>query len=157
MRVSEAGMRLIKESEGCVLKAYPDPATGGEPWTIGYGHTGSDVRPGKVIDQAEADRLLDEDVDLFERGVNRLVVVDLTQGQFDALVCFAFNLGLGALQQSTLLKLLNARDYEGAAKQFARWNRASGSRNGGADQAQAGGVRTVPDSIEFDRAVTESR
>ena len=86
MRVSEAGMRLIKESEGCVLKAYPDPATGGEPWTIGYGHTGSDVRPGKVIDQDEADRLLDEDVDLFERGVNRLVNVDLTQGQFDALV-----------------------------------------------------------------------
>ena len=119
-------MRLIKESEGCVLKAYPDPATGGEPWTIGYGHTGSDVRPGKVIDQAEADRLLDEDVDLFERGVNRLVDVDLTQGQFDALVCFAFNLGLGALQQSTLLKLLNAGDYEGAAKQFLRWDKAGG-------------------------------
>ena len=131
MRVSEAGMRLIKESEGCVLKAYPDPATGGEPWTIGYGHTGADVRPGKVIDQAEADRLLDEDVDLFERGVNRLVNVDLTQGQFDALVCFAFNLGLGALQQSTLLKLLNAGDYEGAAKQFGRWNRASGREMAG--------------------------
>ena len=119
-------MRLIKESEGCVLKAYPDPATGGEPWTIGYGHTGSDVRPGKVIDQDEADRLLDEDVDLFERGVNRLVNVDLTQGQFDALVCFAFNLGLGALQQSTLLKLLNAGDYEGAAKQFLRWDKVGG-------------------------------
>ena len=119
-------MRLIKESEGCVLKAYPDPASGGDPWTIGYGHTGSDVRPGKVIDQAEADRLLDEDVDLFERGVIRLVNVDLTQGQFDALVCFAFNLGLGALQQSTLLKLLNAGDYEGAAKQFARWDKAAG-------------------------------
>ena len=126
MRVSEAGMRLIKESEGCVLKAYPDPATGGHPWTIGYGHTGSDVTPGKVIDQDEADRLLDEDVDLFERGVKRLVNVDLTQGQFDALVCFAFNLGLGALQQSTLLKLLNAGDYEGAAKQFQRWDKAGG-------------------------------
>ena len=126
MRVSEAGMRLIKESEGCVLKAYPDPATGGEPFTIGYGSTGSHVYPGKVITQAEADRLLDEDVDLFERGVNRLVNVDLTQGQFDALVCFAFNLGLGALQQSTLLKLLNAGDYEGAAKQFARWDKAAG-------------------------------
>ena len=119
-------MRLIKESEGCVLKAYPDPATGGEPFTIGYGSTGSHVYPGKVITQAEADRLLDEDVDLFERGVNRLVNVDLTQGQFDALVCFAFNLGLGALQQSTLLKLLNAGDYEGAAKQFQRWDKAGG-------------------------------
>ena len=119
-------MRLIKESEGCVLKAYPDPATGGAPWTLGWGHTGSDVTPGKVITQAEADRLLDEDVDIFERGVNRLVNVDLTQGQFDALVCFAFNLGLGALQQSTLLKLLNAGDYEGAAKQFQRWDKAGG-------------------------------
>lgn len=126
MRISQAGLDLIKRSEGCRLEAYPDPATGGKPWTIAYGHTGSDVSPGKVITQAEADRLLDEDLDLFERGVSRLVTVELTQGQFDALVCFAFNLGLGALGQSTLLKMVNAGDFDGAAAQFSRWNKAAG-------------------------------
>jgi len=126
VRISDAGIDLIKQSEGCRLTAYPDPATGGDPWTIGYGHTGSDVHPGKVITQAEADRLLDEDFDLFERGVKRLVTVELTQGQFDALVCFSFNVGLGALQQSTLLKMINAGDFDGAAKQFLRWDKAAG-------------------------------
>lgn len=126
MRISDAGIDLIKQSEGCRLTAYPDPATGGHPWTIGYGHTGSDVHPGKVITQAEAYRLLVEDLDLFERGVKRLVTVELTQGQFDALVCFSFNVGLGALQQSTLLKMINAGDFDGAAKQFLRWDKAAG-------------------------------
>ena len=126
MRTSEAGLDLIRESEGCRLTAYPDPASGGDPWTIGYGHTGADVTPGKVITQDEAERLLEEDVDTFERGVMRLVKVGLTQGQFDALVCFSFNLGLGALQQSTLLRLLNTGDYDGAAAQFLRWDKAGG-------------------------------
>lgn len=131
MRISKDGLDLIKRSEGCRLEAYPDPATGGPPLTLGWGHTGSDVTPGKAITQAEADRLLDEDLDLFERGVSRLVTVELTQGQFDALVSFAFNLGLGALGQSTLLKMLNAGDTDGAAKQILRWDKAAGRQMAG--------------------------
>ena len=122
MQISKAGLDLIKQFEGLYLQAYRCPA--GVP-TIGYGHTAG-VAMGQTITQQQADDYLRRDVRMFERAVERLVKVPLTQGQFDALVSFAFNLGEGALAQSTLLRLLNAGDYAGAAAQFDRWNKAGG-------------------------------
>ena len=121
MNVSERGLDLIKSFEGCRLAAYPDPGSpDGEPWTIGWGTTRG-VRKGMTITQEEADLLLAEDVSAFERAVNRMVRVPLNQNQFDALVSFTYNVGPGAFGSSTLLRLLNEGDYEGAAGNFGRW------------------------------------
>ena len=121
--VSEAGVRLVQEFEGCRLDAYRCPA--GIP-TIGYGATGPDIRMGMVWTQEQADARLVEDLARFAAGVERLVQVDLTDNQFAALVSFAYNVGLGALRDSTLLRKLNAGDYLGAADQLPRWARAGG-------------------------------
>jgi lysozyme len=125
MQISQAGIDLIKSFEGLRLEAYPDPATGGNPWTIGYGHTG-DVEPGQVITETQAEELLRQDVAQFEMCVNGALQVTPTQGQFDALVSFAFNVGCRNLRNSTLLRKLNAGDDVGAAAEFTRWNRAAG-------------------------------
>lgn len=113
---------LIKSFEGLELEAYLCPA---DIWTIGYGHTGN-VKEGDSITKAEAEALLDKDLQTFRNGVKRLVKVPLNENQFGALVSFAYNLGLGSLQNSTLLKMLNAGDYTGAADQFLRWNKSGG-------------------------------
>ena len=125
MRTSQRGVDLIKRHEGLRLTAYPDPATGGEPWTIGYGTT-TGVRPGMTISSARAEEMLQADLQRFESAVGRLVTVPLNQHQFDALVSFTYNLGEGNLRSSTLLKKLNAGDYAGAAAQFERWVTAAG-------------------------------
>ncbi len=119
----EAGLSIIRDCEGLRTTSYRCPA--GIP-TIGYGHTGPEVKDGQTITKEEADRLLRDDVKNAERAIKRLVKVQLTQGQFDALVSFTFNLGAGNLQTSTLLKKLNAGDYAGAAEQFLVWNKAAG-------------------------------
>lgn len=124
-QINAAGERLIKSFEGCELEAYPDPGTGGEPWTIGWGHTGG-VKPGDVITAEEADDLFDNDTDRFEAAVDLLTGGVATDNQFAALVSFAYNVGAGALKTSTLLRLHNEGDYAGAAAQFARWNKAAG-------------------------------
>lgn len=118
------GIDLIKQFEGLRLTAYQDVVG---VWTIGYGHTGPDVTPGLAITQQRAEQLLINDLAQFERGVNDLVTVQINQNQFDALVSFAYNLGVGALQKSTLLRLLNAGSYKPAADEFPRWNRAGGN------------------------------
>lgn len=123
MTTSKNGYALIRASEGIRLFAYRD-STG--VWTIGYGHTGNDVTPGLMITGIQADALLRQDVAVCERAVTALVKVPLTQGQFDALVDFVFNLGAASLRQSKLLRLLNASDYVGASSQFIRWNKAGG-------------------------------
>lgn len=123
--ISQAGLDAITVREGIVLKAYPDPATGGEPWTIGVGHTGG-VKPGDVITREQSDAFLRQDVRHCETAIRRLVNVPLTQGQFDALVSFIFNVGAGAFERSTMLRLLNRGDYDGAADEFLKWNRANG-------------------------------
>ena len=115
--ISDEGLDLIKQFEGCELTSYVCPSG---VYTIGYGHTG-DVLPGQTITQAEADKLLKDDVKRFEVGVNNYTNVPLNQSQYDALVSFTFNVGLGAYRDSTLLRLLNGADYEGAAGQFGRW------------------------------------
>lgn len=130
MNISANGIALIKQFEGCKLKAYPDPASGGKPWTIGYGWTqavdGRAIIPGMTIDQSTADRLLKCGVVQYEQGVNQLVKATITQGQFDALVSFAYNLGLRSLSTSTLLAKTNAGDIKGAANEFGKWINANG-------------------------------
>lgn len=125
MKLSQRGIDLIKQFEGYSSKAYPDPATGGAPWTIGYGTT-KGVKPGMVITAEQAEKMLRDDVAKFESGVSSLVTAPTTQGQFDAMVSLAYNIGLGNFGKSTLLKKHNARCYTCAADQFRVWNRANG-------------------------------
>lgn len=122
MKTSNIGLALIREFEGLRLTAYQD-AVG--VWTIGYGATRG-VKKGQKITEPQAEELLREDVARFEPEVLRLVKVPLSQAQFDALVSFAYNLGSKSLGSSTLLRMLNAGDYKGAAGQFDRWNKAGG-------------------------------
>ncbi len=117
------GLALTEQFEGCKLTAYQDSVG---VWTIGYGHTGPDVYKGLTISQDEATALLLKDVATAAGCVNRLVTVPLTQDEFDALVDFVFNLGAGNFSTSTLLRDLNAGDFNGAAGQFEKWDRAGG-------------------------------
>lgn len=124
--ISEKGIALIKEFEGTRLKAYPDPGTGGAPWTIGVGHTGPEVRPGLIITEAQSDAYLHSDLAKFEKTVNTLVTAKITQPMFDALVSFAYNCGPANLKTSTLLKKVNAGKFDEAANEFAKWTKANG-------------------------------
>ncbi|MGJ0639424.1 lysozyme [Xenorhabdus bovienii] len=125
MEISENGINKIKSYEGLRLHAYPDPATGAEPWTIGYGHT-KGVKPEQIITEQQAETFLHEDLIPIYAEIQRIVKVPLTQGQFDALCSFIFNLGIGNFIHSTLLKKLNLADYQGAAEEFLKWDRADG-------------------------------
>lgn len=125
MKISANGLGLIQAHEGLRLEAYPDPGSGGEPWTIGFGHT-KGVKPGDVITEEEATTFLQQDIAWVEDCINQTVDVELTQNQFDALASFVFNLGCGAFKGSTLCRLLNAGNYAGAAEQFHRWTKAAG-------------------------------
>ena len=128
MKLSAEGAELIQHFERCALNAYPDPKTGGVPWTIGWGHT-QGVRQGDVCTPEQADAWFAGDVAQFERDVLSLVVAPINQWQFDALVSFAYNVGSDidedtkaeGLGDSTLLKKLNAGDYLGAAEEFLKW------------------------------------
>lgn len=126
-KTATKGIELIKEFEGCRLTAYKCPAG---VWTIGYGHTGTVdgklIGNGMTITAAKATELLKKDLAEFEAAVNGCVTVPITQNMFDALVSFSFNVGAGALRRSTLLRKLNAKDYDGAAAEFPLWNKAGG-------------------------------
>lgn len=129
MKTGNKGRLLIQGFESCKLKAYPDAKTGGAPWTIGWGHTGPEVKPGLMWTMAQADAAFISDLAVFERDVTSLVTIPLTQNQFDALVSFAYNVGSDidaddiaeGLGDSTLLKKLNAGDLSGAADEFLKW------------------------------------
>lgn len=122
----EAALRLIKEFEGCKLRAYPDPATGGDPITIGWGATGPGIVLGLEWTQATADARLSQDVARFADGVKRAVTWTATASQLGAMISLAYNIGLAAFKKSTLLRRFNSGDIEGAKAQFAVWNRAGG-------------------------------
>ena len=136
--IGAQGLALIKRFEGCarmrsdgLIEAYPDPGTGAEPWTIGWGATGADrfhggrIRAGSVWTQAQCDQRLAEDLVRYAAEVARAIgAAPTTQGQFDALVSFHYN--TGAIARATLTKRHIARDYAGAAAEFARWNKAGG-------------------------------
>ena len=126
MQISNAGLQLIKRFEGCKLKPYLCPAG---YWTVGYGHVignGKDKPEKQLYTQGEVDALLRSDLRRFERGVLRYCTVYLTQSQFDALVSFSFNLGLGVLQRSTLRQKILRKDGEGAAKELLRYDKVGG-------------------------------
>tara|TARA_B100000214_G_scaffold372929_1_gene352166 strand:- start:963 stop:1406 length:444 start_codon:yes stop_codon:yes gene_type:complete len=122
MKISLEGLSLIKKFEGCKLQAY---YCSGGVLTIGYGHTGG-VKETDVITQEEADKLLKGDVLRFEKYVEDNVKVELDQSQFDALVAWTFNLGVGNLKSSTMLKKLNNGEFESVPFEMRRWNKAGG-------------------------------
>ena len=126
MNYSKNGLHLTENFEGLRLTAYPDPATHGDPWTIGYGHTGAEVHQGMTITQDQAEEFLMQDVQKAVQTVNSKEHTDLTQNEFDALVDFVFNCGAGNFAGSTLLKNINAGDMEGAALEFQKWTHADG-------------------------------
>jgi lysozyme len=126
MKTNQRGIDLIKSFEGLELKAYPDPGTGGDPWTIGYGHTGPEVKKGLVITAQQAEDYLRKDLEKFESKLMGMLTAPVNENQWAALISFAYNCGPENLRTSTLLRLVNAKDYAGAAEQFLRWNKAAG-------------------------------
>ena len=126
------GESLIKQFEGCALRradgrfeAYPDPGTGRDPWTIGWGSTGPGIRKGVIWTQAECDARFAEHLQQFAAGVARAIgTAPTTQNQFDALVSFHYN--TGAIFKATLTKRHIAGDYAGAVREFAKWDKAGG-------------------------------
>lgn len=129
MKTNEAGLDLIKAFEGCRLTAYKDQ---GNIWTIGVGHTGADVYEGLVIDQEQADDLLADDLTRTEDGVNALVTCKhLSANQYSAIVCFTYNVGIGNLRASLLLRCINMGNLNDAAMQFERWDHIKGIPNAG--------------------------
>ncbi len=127
MEVNKAGRDLIKQFEGCKLKAYQCPAL---LWTIGYGNTfyedGTKVKEGDVITQARAEELLNNIVDDFAKGVDVLVKSNVTANNFSAIVSFAFNVGMGNFRRSTLLRKVNANPKDpGIRAEFMKWVRAN--------------------------------
>jgi lysozyme len=130
--ISAAGIALIKRFEGCarripggLVEAYPDPGTGGEPWTIGWGATGPDIGPGTVWTQAQCDARLASDLVAYSGEVSQAVGESRTsQAQLDALISFHYN--TGAIARATLTRKHIAGDYAGAAAEFARWKHAGG-------------------------------
>lgn len=132
--IGPAGTALIKRFEGCarrrgdgLFEAYPDPGTGGAPWTIGWGATGAGIRPGVAWTQAQCDDRLARDLERYARDVTRAIgTAATTPNQFDALVSFHYN--TGAIATATLTKLHNASRYREAAGEFAKWVNAGGKR-----------------------------
>ena len=134
MEPSQACAKLIQQFEGCAKKrpdgsfeAYPDPGTGGDPWTIGWGSTGADIKPGTVWTQKQCVDRFGEHLSKFAQGVSKAIgSAPTTQQQFDAMVSLAYNIGLGAFAKSTVLKRHIAKDYQGASAAFAMWNKGGG-------------------------------
>ncbi len=122
MNISQEGLSLIKKFEGCELEAYKCAAG---VLTIGYGST-KGVKEGDTITQEEADKLLLHEMKEYEGYINDAVTVDLKQNQFDALVSWVFNLGPANLKASTMLKVLNTKEYDDVPAQIKRWNKAGG-------------------------------
>lgn len=122
MNISQRGINLIKKYEGLELKAYK--CTAGI-WTIGYGTT-KGVVPGMAITEKQAEEFLKRDIRYFELWVDKLIDVPLKQNQYDALVSFTYNLGEGALKDSTLRKFLNQSRYDLVPAQILRWNKSKG-------------------------------
>ena len=130
--IGPAGIALIKQFEGCarlrtdgLVEAYPDPGTGGDPWTIGWGATGKNIAPGTVWTRKECDDRLERDLIRYASDVTKALDGSPTsQAQFDAMVSFHYN--TGAIGRATLTKRHKAADYQGSLAEFARWNRAGG-------------------------------
>lgn len=119
-------VNIIKKWEGLKLEAYPDPATGGAPWTIGYGATGPGIVKGVRWTQRQAEDRLAIDIDRFMKGVRSVVKGKVRDTELAAMTSLAYNIGVSAFKSSTLLRKFNTGDKEGAANEFTRWNKAGG-------------------------------
>lgn len=128
MNTSDAGRSLIKRFESLRLESYLDSVAVA---TIGWGHTGSNIKLGMTITIEQAEAYLSLDLLIVDNGLRKLITAPVTQNQWDALASFAFNLGLGALGGSTLLKLVNAGKFDQAAEQFHIWDHAGGKELAG--------------------------
>lgn len=136
-QIGPDGIALIQRFEGCAKKradgtfeAYPDPGTGGDPWTIGWGATGKGIGPGTVWTQAQCDTRLEADLARYGADVARaLGDAPTSQRQFDALVSFHYN--TGAIARATLTRLHKGGDFAGAAAEFGKWVHAGGRRLAG--------------------------
>lgn len=121
MQTSDPGLKNIMTEEGFKNAAYPDPKWGWKVPTIGVGHTGPEVHSGLWWSDQQVMAQLRKDVALCEAAINRGVKVKLSQDQYDTLADFTFNIGVNGFLGSTLLRLLNAGNYEGAAGEFVHW------------------------------------
>lgn len=126
LAVSAGGLGFITTHEGRVYRAYPDPALGWKVPTICDGHTGPDVKRGQVATDAMCNAWRSKDAAKAESAIKRCTPVKLYQYEYDALVSFTVNVGVGAYCSSTLAKKLNRGDYAGAAQEFPRWNKSGG-------------------------------
>ncbi len=130
LRIGPDGVELIKSFEGCErdigggnFAAYPDPGSGGDPWTIGWGSTGPGIQRGTVWTQEQCDDRFEQDLESYAAAVRRAIgVAPTSQAQFDALVSFHYN--TGAIATATLTKKHKQGDYAGVLREFARWNKA---------------------------------
>lgn len=126
MSALDEALALIRRWEGCHLEAYPDPGTGNDPWTIGWGSTGPGIQKGVKWTQKQADDRLASDVRKFLLGVQQALHRPATDKQLAAMTSLAYNVGLSAFRDSTLLRKFNAGEISAAADQFQRWSRAGG-------------------------------
>lgn len=128
MKTGPEGIALIKQFEGLRLKAYPDPATGGDPWTIGYGTTSmagvGKIKKGMEISEVQAESMLVRGLAPIEAAVLKALRVQPSQHQFDALVSLAYNIGVANMSRSSAVKYLNAGDVMRAGMAFLLWNKA---------------------------------
>lgn len=127
-KIGSAGVAIIKSFETCRLTAYQDQ---GGVWTIGWGHTGPEVRAGLVWTQVQADLELANDLAGAVHGVAHGLTTEVSQNQFDALCSFTFNVGVGAEAHSTLLRMVNDQDFADAAAEFPKWDHVNGVPNAG--------------------------
>lgn len=135
--INDAGLKLIKEFEGCKLVAYLDKLANPPVWTVGWGDTGPDVKEGTVWTQEQADRRLGLRLEELGRDVLAACVEEPNVNQLAAMASFAYNVGIGAFKKSTLLKKHNAGDFVGAANEFKRWSKAGGEVRAGLTRRRA--------------------
>jgi lysozyme len=158
MNISETGLKLITQFEGLRLKAYRCPAG---VWTIGYGHTSAagapEVRDGMRISAEDAEGILRRDLAGFEAAVVGMVKTNISQVQFDVLVSFAYNCGVGALKASTLLKRVNASAFDAVPAELMKWTKAKGKELPGLvrrRRAEAALWRGLPKTVDAQQART---
>lgn len=171
MKTSARGVKLIADFEGFRATAYQDVVG---VWSIGYGFT-KGVQKGDKITRAAADARLRQELDEYEQGVTRACKIEPNQNQFDALVCFAFNVGVAGMSRSSVIKAHNREDYQAAARAFGLWNKAGGkvwpglTRRRAAESAlylepmhdevsepMEGPVEEMPQRVDAERPMTES-
>lgn len=153
MSAKDLAASIIREFEGLSLNAYPDPASGGDPFTIGYGATGPGIRPGVKWSLEQAEARLAADIQRFMDGVSALLKIRPTDSQLAAMTSLAFNVGLSAFAKSTLLRKFNAGDVKGCAKEFDRWVYASGKKMKGLERRRKA-ERALFESVDFSNVIS---